>query len=120
MLSDAPADGTTCEADGLRFDIEEHCVDDKSHGLQWEASRRRSAQALTRLCLVLAVTTLYGVAQGTAVVHQGKRRWGDPPWLRGQSYVQIGWNWVQWALSRGWKRIPTLHLASHGAPEPAS
>jgi hypothetical protein len=29
---------------------------------------------LTRLCCVLAMTTLYLVAQGTEVVKQGKRR----------------------------------------------
>jgi hypothetical protein len=32
------------------------------------------------------MTTLYLVAQGTEVVKQGKRRWVDPHWFRGQSY----------------------------------
>jgi hypothetical protein len=103
----------------LRFDIEENFLDDTSKGFQLESSLMRSAEALTRLCLVWAVTTLYLVAQGTEVVNQGKRRWVAPHWFRGQSYVKIGWNWVKWALSRGGKLIPPLHLASNRAPEPA-
>jgi hypothetical protein len=119
VISDEPTDGKTFEEYGLRFDIEENFLDDKSNGFQLESSLIRSAEALTRLCLVLAVTTLYLVAQGTEVVHQGKRRWVDPHWFRGQSYLKIGWNWVKLALSRGWKLIPTLHLSSDGDPEPA-
>ena len=87
---------------GLRFDIEENFLDDKSNGFQLESSLIRSAPALTRLCLVLAMTTLYLVSQGVEVVKQGKRRWVDPHWFRGQSYLKIGWNWVKLALSRGW------------------
>jgi hypothetical protein len=119
VLSDEPADGKTFEEYGLRFDIEENFLDDKSNGFQLESSLIRSAEALTRLCLVLAVTTLYLVAQGTEVVKQGKRRWVDPHWFRGQSYLKIGWNWVKLALNRGWKLIPTLLLSSACDPEPA-
>jgi len=119
VLSDEPADGKTFEEYGLRFDIEENFLDDKSNGFQLESSLIRSAEALTRLCLVLAVTTLYLVAQGTEVVNQGKRRWVDPHWFRGQSYLKIGWNWVKLALSRGWKLSPTIHLSSDCDPEPA-
>src|SRR5678815_5757458 len=119
VLSDESADGKTFEEYGLRFDIEENFLDDKSNGFQLESSLIRSAEALTRLSLVLAVTTLYLVAQGTEVVNQGKRRWVDPHWFRGQSYLKIGWNWVKFALSRGWQLIPTLHLSSDCDPEPA-
>ena len=45
------------------------------------AMRRLAAPALTRLCLALALTTLYLVAQGVEVVQQGKRRWVDPHWF---------------------------------------
>ncbi len=57
--------------------------------LALEASLIRSADALTRLGLILALTTLYLVAQGTEVVKQGKRRWGDAHWFRGNSYLKI-------------------------------
>jgi hypothetical protein len=32
---------------------------------------------------VLAIATVYLTLQGTAVVAQGKRRWVDPHWQRG-------------------------------------
>jgi hypothetical protein len=119
VLSDEPTDVTTLEEYGLRFDIEENFLDDKSNGFQLESSLIRSAPALTRLCLVLAMTTLYLVSQGVEVVQQGKRRWVDPHWFRGQSYLKIGWNWVKLALSRGLVLITNLHLSSDGDPEPA-
>jgi hypothetical protein len=119
VLSDEPTDVPTLEEYGLRFDIEENFLDDKSNGFQLESSLLRSAPALTRLCLVLAMTTLYLVAQGVEVVKQGKRRWVDPHWFRGQSYLKIGWNWVKLALSRGMDLITTMHLSSDCDPEPA-
>jgi len=119
VLSDEPTDEKTFEEYGLRFDIEENFLDDKSNGFQLESSLIRSAPALTRLCFVLAMTTLYLVAQGTEVVKQGKRRWVDPHWFRGQSYLKIGWSWVKLALSRSLDLIITMHLSSDCDPEPA-
>jgi hypothetical protein len=74
----------------LRFEIEVNFLDDKSDGFQLEDSLIRSAEALERLCFVLAITTLYLVSLGTAVVKQGKRRLVDPHWFRGASYLKIG------------------------------
>jgi hypothetical protein len=68
---------------------------------------------------VLALTTLYLVAQGTAVVKQGKRRWVDAHGFRGQSYLNIGWNWVKLALSRGYERWSRVHLSPEADPAPA-
>jgi len=119
VISDEPTESKTFEEYGLRCDIEENFLDDKSNGFQLESSLMRSAHALTRLCFVLAMTTRYLVAQGTEVVKQGKRRWVDPHWFRGQSYVKIGWHWVQLALSRGLDLITNMHLSSDGDPEPA-
>jgi hypothetical protein len=119
VLSDEPTDVTTLVEYGLRFDIEANFLDDKSNGFQLESSLIRSAPALTRLCLVLAMTTLYLVSQGVEVVQQGQRRWVDPHWFRGQSYVKIGWNWVKLALRRGLPLLSNLHLSSDYDPEPA-
>jgi hypothetical protein len=94
VLSDEPTAVETLEEYGLRFDIEENFLDDKSNGFQLESSLIRSPEALERLCFVLAMTTLYLVSVGTAVVQQGKRRWVDPHWFRGTSYLKIGWKWV--------------------------
>jgi hypothetical protein len=119
VVSDEPTDLKTFEEYGLRFDIEENFLDDKSNGFQLESSLLRSATALERLCLVLAITTLYLVSQGTEVVKQGQRRWVDPHWFRGQSYLKIGWKWVSLALSRGYKLVTCLHVSPEADPEPA-
>jgi hypothetical protein len=100
-ISEEAADLKTCEEYGLRFDIAENFLADQSHGLQLASSLMRSAEALERLCVVLAVTTLYVVSLGTFVVKHGKRRLVDPHGFRGLSYVKIGWNWVTYALIRG-------------------
>jgi hypothetical protein len=78
----------------------------------------RDADALTRLCFVVAVATLYLVAQGTQVVAAHKRRWVDPHWLRGNSYLRLGWQWVKTALTRGWTLFASLHLSGTPDPEP--
>jgi hypothetical protein len=119
VVSDEPTEAKTFEEYGLRFDIEENFLDDKSNGFRLESSLIRSATALERLCCVLAITTLYLVAQGTEVVTQGKRRWVDAHWFRGQSYLKIGWNWVKRALSRGDDLVTRLHLSAEADPEPA-
>jgi hypothetical protein len=77
----------------------------------------RLAQALTRLCLVLAMTTRALVAQGTAVVKQGKRRGVAPQGVRGQSSMKSGWNWVKLVLSKGVALITTVHLSGACNPE---
>jgi hypothetical protein len=118
VVSDEPTSVQTFVEYGWRFDIEENFLDDKSNGFQLESSLVRNAEALTRLCLVLAVTTLYLVAQGTQVVAHHKRRWVDPHWLRGTSYLRIGWQWVKTALTRGWALFTTLHLSGTPDPEP--
>lgn len=119
VVSDEPTSVQTFVEYGWRFDIEENFLDDKSNGFQLESSLVRDADALARLCLVLAVTTLYLVAQGTQVVANEKRRWVDPHWFRGNSYLRIGWRWVQTALARGWALFRTLGLSGAPDPEPA-
>lgn len=104
---------------GLRFDIEESFLDDKSNGFELESSEIRNPPALSRLCLVLAIATLYLTAQGTEVVAQGKRRLVDPHWFRGSSYLKIGWSWVKTALTQGWELFQTLLLNGRPDPSPA-
>ncbi len=104
---------------GERFDIEEEFLDEKSNRFQLEQSLIRSSIALSRLCLVLAVATLFLTAQGEQVVASGKRRWVDCHWYRGNSYLQIGWSWVRAALHRQWQLFHTLCLNGQSDPEPA-
>lgn len=119
VVSDEPTSVQTFVEYSWRFDIEENFLDDKSNGFQLESSLLRTAEAVERLCLVLAVTTLYLVAQGTHVVASHKRRWVDPHWFRGNSYLRLGWQWVKTALARGWALFATLHLSGAPDPEPA-
>ena len=119
MISEEPTASETLEEYGLRFDIEENFLDDKSNGFQLESSSIRSSEALERLCFVLAMTTLYLVSLGTSVVQQGKRRFVDPHWFRGASYLKIGWKWVSYALSRDYELIANVYLSSESDPEPA-
>jgi hypothetical protein len=118
IVSDEPTSVHTFDEYGRRFDIEENFLDDKSNGFQLESSLVRDADALTRLCFVVAVATLYLVAQGTQVVAQQKRRWVDPHWFRGNSYLRLGWQWVKSALARGWELFATLQLSGMPDPDP--
>jgi hypothetical protein len=117
ILSDQPTQVNTFDEYGLRFDIEENFLDDKSNGFQVESSLIRSADALSRLFLVLAVATLFLVCQGTEVVESGQRRWVDAHWFRGNSYLKIGWKWVQRAIIKGYELIMQLRLSA--LPDPA-
>ncbi len=117
IVSDQPTHVTTFDDYGLRFDIEENFLDDKSGGFQLESSLIRSADALSRLCFVLAVATLFLVCQGTEVVESGKRRWVDAHWFRGNSYLKIGWKWVRRAFIKGYALITQLRLSPLPDPE---
>jgi hypothetical protein len=59
IISSQPTGKETFEAYGLRFDIEENFLDDKSKGFQLESSQIRDPAALTRLCLMVATATLF-------------------------------------------------------------
>jgi hypothetical protein len=119
VISDEPTASKTFAEYGLRFDIEANFLDDKSNGFQRASSLIRGASALSRLCLVVAIATLYLVAQGSEVVKNGKRRLVDPHWFRGSSYLKMGWNWVKLALTRGYALITHVSLSGAGDPAPA-
>ena len=108
ILSDDPTNLTTFDEDGLRFDLEENFLDDKSAGFQLESGEIRDADALARLGLVLATATLYLVSTGTAIVSLGLRVLVDPHWQRGLSYFQIGWRWIRYAFAHSTKLLPFL------------
>lgn len=119
IISDEPVSLDTFDEYGLRFDIEENFLDDKSAGFQLESSQIRDAMALSRLGLVMATATLYLVSTGTAVVATGKRRLVDTHWQRGLSYFQIGWRWVKRALQFGSRLLNFIWLEAGPDPFPA-
>jgi hypothetical protein len=118
IVSDEPTDLHTFDEYGLRFDLEENFLDDKSAGFQLESSEIRDAGALSRLGLILATATLYLVSTGTAVVHLGWRRLVDPHWQRGLSYFQIGWRWLKHTLANSKILRPSFWLEPGPDPYP--
>lgn len=119
IVSDELTDPHTFKEYGLRFDIEENFLDDKSNGFQLEDSKLRSAAAIERLFFAIAAATLYLVVQGSEVVAQGRRREVDPHWFRGSSYLKIGWQWIKHALNKGWQLITCWRLQGGEDPDPA-
>lgn len=119
IVSDQPTRLQTFAEYGLRFDIEESFLDDQSNGWNMQRSKLRSVAALSRLWLILALATLYLTAQGVDVVERGRRRWVDPHWFRGQSYLRIGLEWVHTALRQGWRLLTQVRLVTHHDPDPA-
>jgi hypothetical protein len=119
IVSDELTGLQTFEEYGLRFDIEENFLDDKSNGFQLEDSKLRSASAIERLFFGIATATLYLVAQGSEVVAQGRRREVDPHWFRGSSYLKIGWQWLKHALNKGWQLMVCWRLRGGEDPDPA-
>lgn len=119
IISDEPTTLQTFREYSERFDIEENFLDDKSNGFELERSEIRSTVALSRLCLVLAVATLYLSVQGQQVVAAGQRRRVDCHWHRGNSYLRLGWEWVLGTLYQGWQLFHTLQLSGFPDPEPA-
>lgn len=118
ILSDEPTSLQTLDEFGLRFDIEEGFLDDKSAGFQLESSEIRDADALSRLALILATATLYLVSSGVAVVALGRRHLVDGHWNRGLSYFQIGWRWIHYALAHGIQLLSFLWYEPEPDPEP--
>ena len=118
LVSDRPTALETLDEYALRFDIEENFLDDKSAGFQLESSQLRDADALSRLCLVLAVATLYLVSTGTAIVALQRRRLIDTHWNRGISYLQIGWRYLLMAVAFGQHLLTDLWLDPEPDPQP--
>lgn len=99
IVSDELTNVGTFHEYGLRFDIEENFLDDKSGGFHLASSELFDCQALVHLGLVMATATLYLVSSGLAVVASGLRSLVDAHWKRGLSYFQIGWRWIKFALT---------------------
>jgi len=117
VVSDEPTDLTTLEEFGLRFDIEENFLDDKSNGFQVEDTGLETADSMERLFLVIAVATLHFTSVGVEVVKRECRHWVDTHWDRGMSYLKIGWSWLRQQKRRNWPILTPFGLDP--APDPA-
>jgi len=103
VVSDEPTGLQTFDAYGLRFDIEETFLDEKSGGFQLESSELTTQDAIERLVLILAIATIYFTSIGLGVVKANVRRFVDTHWDRGLSYLKIGWRWLRQCYRRGWQ-----------------
>jgi hypothetical protein len=119
LVSDETTDLQTFDEYGLRFDLEENFLDDKSNGFQVEASRLDTPAALERLFLVLAVATLHLTSVGVGVVQRKLRHWVDTHWDRGMSNLKIGWSWLRQQYRRRWPTLRAFWLDPAPDPEPA-
>ncbi|MFL5653948.1 MAG: hypothetical protein ACJ8CB_07205 [Ktedonobacteraceae bacterium] len=95
VASSEPTAEVTLQEYGLRFDIEESFRDEKSGGFQLQTSRLATPEALERLLLILALTTLYLTSLGVGVVHAQKSRFVDHHRERRLSYMKLGWQQKQ-------------------------
>lgn len=122
VASDEPADSKTLNEYGLRFDIEESFLDEKSGGYQLHTSELATPEALERLLLIVAIATLHLTSLGLGVVQAGNHRWVDTHWDRGLSYLKLGWRWRQQQYQRGWQAFLPFWLdpASDSLPVLAS
>jgi hypothetical protein len=74
-------------------------------------------ETVQKLCLVLAVTTLYLTLQGTAIVEASHRRWVDVHTYRGMSHLKIGWEWVTSYARKGWTLFTPSLLKTNRDPD---
>jgi hypothetical protein len=104
----------------LRAGIEAGFKDDKSGGWNWETSPLTQPVQVDRLCLVMAVATLYSVTEGVFLVESGRREELDPHDSRGLSYFKLGLRSFQHLLAHGRRLRLRLHLDPGPDPEPVT
>lgn len=120
LASDNPDGCTVLAHYRCRFHIEHSLRDDKSGGWDWEVSPLTKPAQVDRLCLIMAVATLYTVTEGTSLADDGYRLELDPHDTRGLSYFQIGLRSFQRLLARGRQLRLRLHLDPRPDPDPVS
>lgn len=101
-----------------RMNIDHSFRDDKSGGWNWEASHLIHPEQVDRLCLVMAVATLFSVTEGTLLIARGEREAVDPHTTRGLSYFQLGLRHFKMLLAQGKRLRLKLRLAPCPDPEP--
>lgn len=119
VVSDESTDLATLQEFGLRFDVEENFLDDKSNGFQVEDTGLQTAASMERLFLIIAVATLHFTSVGVEVVKRNCRHWVDTHWDRGMSYLKIGWSWLRQQKRRNWPILTAFGLDPAPDPDPS-
>ena len=110
VLTDEAPTLQTLWDDGLRFQTEELFLDDKSGCFPLESSRLRTAAALERLYLVVALALFHETGMGMTVWVSELRRQVNPHWKRGLSLLKIGVRWLQGVVHKGRPLLDLLPL----------
>lgn len=118
LSSDSPYSCEVLANYRCRFHIEHSLRDDKSGGWDWEASPLTKPIQVDRLCLVMAVATLFAITEGTFLADHGHRHELDPHDNRGLSYFQIGLRSFQRTLAIGRRLRLRIHLDPRPDPDP--
>jgi hypothetical protein len=99
-----------------RWGIEASFRDQKSGSFQLQASQLREPEAIERLLLVLALSTLHLTSLGVGVVQANKRDFVDHHRSRRLSYLKVGARWRRQQEQRGWPSFAPFWLDP--APDP--
>jgi hypothetical protein len=120
VVSDEPTDAQTLDEYGLRFDIEESFLDEKSGGYQIHTSELATPEA------AFAPDSDPGHCHPSQprVLEQGSSKrtstaFVDTHWDRGLSYLKLGWRWRQQQYQRGWQAFSPFWLDPAPDPLPA-
>ncbi len=120
LASDRPDSCAVLADYHCRMNIEHSIRDDKSGGWNWEGSPLTQPLEADRLCLIMAVATLFVVTEGTFVADRGQRQELDPHDSRGLSYFQIGLRSFQRLISQGRQLQLRLFLDPRPDPDPVT
>jgi len=120
IATDQRASWQTFTDYALRMGIDFGFLDDKSAGFQMEDTELLLPSRVDRLLLVTALCTLHLTSIGTHVVEIGQRQRVDTHWKRGLSYLQLGWRWLDYALSCDASLPMLFYLNPAPDPEPVS
>lgn len=110
LMTNLHADGWVLRHYLKRMHIEESFRDDKSGGFHLDASRLTDPKRLDALLLALAIAVLWVYELGEKVLTEDQRRTIDPGYQRQLSIFQLGWRYLQRALSCSLPLVCTLKL----------
>lgn len=120
LAADDPHSYTALANYRCRMNVEHGFRDDKSGGWNWEDSPLTAPGQSDRLCLIMAVATLYALTEGTFLADRGQREELDPHDERGLSYFQIGLRSFTRLLSQSRQLRLRLSLDPRPDPDPVS
>lgn len=110
LITDLPARRVRCTEYRRRTWEEELLRDCKRLGLEWDQSRVRDPERVTRLLLILTLALLWLIGLGQRVIRRGQRAEVDDRSRRTLSRFQIGLRWLKRQLVIGRRAPCYLHL----------